>query len=184
MLWCTVYSVSQLDLVNTGPECGQDYLVLRNGASQASPLFLLNPAQVLYCPVSGDCTVRAGCPAERPAVRDPARPDQHHGRGPRRPLRVGRGGGRPRLQVEVPGAQWWLRGHRPAPARPGGGTHRRCNRDIMSHFSQVVSSPGHPNAPPAHTECEWRLLSPPGTQIHLDIEELSVHSRQQLQYHP
>ena len=34
-----------LDIASNGVECGQDYLILRNGASSVSPFFLVNPSQ-------------------------------------------------------------------------------------------------------------------------------------------
>ncbi len=39
-----------------------------------------------------------------------------------------------------------------------------------------ISSPEYPNAPPAHAECVWRIMAPPGKRVQIDfVDQFYIH---------
>lgn len=53
----------------------------------------------------------------------------------------------------------------------GCGGHIYLNSDTLS---EEISSPNYPNPPSHDVECEWIVLSPPGTRIRTDFDSQFV----------
>ena len=124
--------------------CDGDYLMLRNGVSDTSPLMLIHPGQ------SQSQQNGRLCGSQRPA--------RHNSTSNVMSLRFHSDG-----SGSASGFKFHFR-----QTEHGCGGHVRLT-ETMPEIE--VSSPNHPNMPPAHSECIWNIMAPPEHRIQADFVE-------------